>query len=47
MENTKTLLEKLIEAIISFNSSEFKHLITQSEVPISSIVDSENNNILH
>lgn len=47
MENTKQFLEKLIKAVITFNSSEFKLLITNSEVPISSILDSENNNILH
>jgi hypothetical protein len=47
MEDTKSYLEKLIRAVITFNSPEFKQLILDSDSPIYSFHDSENNNILH
>lgn len=47
MEDTKSYLEKLIRAVITFNSSEFKQLILDSDLPIYSFQDSQNNNILH
>ena len=47
MEDTKSYLEKLIRAVITFNSPEFKQLILNSDLPIYSFQDSQNSNILH